>query len=246
MNKEKRKAQLKQYQEEHKEEIKIKKKEYYQKNKGLILKKAKKYRNKSKVKLYQKEYNKRYYQNNKESLLKKNSLYRQQPEVKKNIKKYEKERQQTPKRQTLDRKRNQKPKRKAYNKKYHRKYMKERRQTDEEFRIIYNLRNHFGKAMRLYSTTGKIMSSKKYGIDFKAIIEHLRKKPNDGNIYEADHIIPLCKFNHNDPEQVKKAWAPENFQWLTREINQWKGDRLIKPLTDEEKEKLQAQLTKNN
>ena len=89
------------------------------------------------------------------------------------------------------------------------------------------------------------MSSKRYGIDFKKIIKHLGPAPEDGNTYEADHIIPLSMFNHDNPKNVQKAWAPENFQWLTREINQWKGDRLIKPLTDEEKAKLQSELTKS-
>ena len=110
--------------------------------------------------------------------------------------------------------------------------------------MITDLRTYLNIAFKLYSTTGKIRSSKKYGIDFKAIIKHLGPEPNDGRIYHKDHIIPLCMFDHDDPAQVKKAWAAENFQWLTKEINLWKGDRLIKPLTDEEKEKLQKQLTK--
>ena len=88
------------------------------------------------------------------------------------------------------------------------------------------------------------MKSRDYGINYKKIIEHLGKEPNDGRNYEADHIIPLSMFDHNNLEQIKKAWAPTNFQWLTREINGWKSDRLIKPLTDEEKEKLQLKLEK--
>ena len=99
-------------------------------------------------------------------------------------------------------------------------------------------------ALTHYSKTGKIRKSKDYGINYKAIIEHLKPFPKDIKRYELDHIIPLSLFDHNDPEQIKKAWAPENLQWLTKEINMWKGNRLIKPMTDEQKEKLQKQLEK--
>ena len=67
-------------------------------------------------------------------------------------------------------------------------------------------------------------------------------EPKNGNIYEVDHIIPLCMFDHNDPKQVKRAWAPENHQWLPKEINRWKSDRLIMPMTEEQKEKLLKKL----
>ena len=243
---EKRKTQMKLYIENHKAEIKKQKKLYYEKNKEGILKKAKIERDKFENKEKQKIYMKAWYQRNKEFLSKKNKLRRQQPEVKAKNKAYEKKRQQTPERQKQDRNRNKEPKRKAWGKKFHRRYQRHRRQTDEEFRIIHNLRVHFHKAMTLYSSTGKKMPSNEYEIDFEAIFKHLGEKPNDKYIYEADHIIPLSMFDHNDPKQIKKAWAPENFQWLTREINQWKGNRLIKPLTNAEKEKLQAELIKNN
>lgn len=242
----KRKEQLKKYREKNKDKIKLKKQEYYQNNRRSILKKVKTYRDKPEVKTYRKKYHKKYYQKHKEYLLKKNKKYRDKPENKEKIKTHDKKRQQTPERQKRDKERNKKPKRKAYNKKYRRKYGRQRRQVDNYFRLMCNLRTHFYKAMSLYSKTGKIMKSRKYSINYKAIIKHLGDKPVDGNIYEADHIIPLSLFNHNDPEQIKKAWAPSNFQWLTKEINMWKGNRLIKPLTNEEKIKLQAKLTKNN
>lgn len=121
---------------------------------------------------------------------------------------------------------------------------KNRRKTDSNYRIRGNIRSHFMIIMKSYSETGKIMPIKKYGIDIEGIIKHLGPIPNDGRNYEADHIIPASMFDHNDLEQIKKAWAPTNFQWLTREINNWKGGRLIKPLTDKEKEKLQLKLEK--
>jgi len=124
------------------------------------------------------------------------------------------------------------------------KQVKKRMKEDDIFNLKGRLRNNFKQAMKHYSKTGKIMSSKQYGINYPKIIEHLKPFPKDISKYEVDHIIPLSLFDHNNPEQIKKAWAPENHQWLTKEINMWKGSHLIKPLTDEEKEKLQTELTK--
>ena len=243
---EKRKEQMKEYRVKNKEKIRLQKKEYYQKNRKGILKKIKEYRDKPKNKVKKKKYMERYYQEKKSILLKNNKIYRDKPQIKEEIKSYDKKRQQTPERQKRDRKRNQQPKRKAYNKIYHKKYQRQRRQTDECFRILHNLRSHFCRVMYLYSTNGKNMSSKKYGVDWEGIINYLGPQPIDGNNYEVDHIIPLSLFDHNDPEQIKKAWAPENYQWLTKEINMWKGNRLIKPLTNKQKIKLQVKLTEKN
>ena len=51
--------------------------------------------------------------------------------------------------------------------------------NDIKFRIINNLRRLLIKSFDCYSKTGKIYSSKKYGIDYKAIIEHLKPFPKN-------------------------------------------------------------------
>ncbi len=223
---------------------KIADKKYKEKNRKLLSLRAKEYnqdpKNKERIKIYQKEYMKQYTKKNKEKLKLKNKIWRENNKEK--IKEYDRKRSQYPERILQEKIRNKKPKRVAYKKSYHKKYQVERRKVDEDFRLKHNLRTHFSKALNLYSKKGKIMSSKKYGIDWGNIIKHLGPVPQDGNTYEADHIIPLSMFDHDDALQVKKAWAPENFQWLTKEINQWKGDRLIKPLTEDEKIKLQKEL----
>jgi len=58
------------------------------------------------------------------------------------------------------------------------------------------------------------MKSKDYGIDYEKIIEHLKPFPKDLSKYHIDHIKPLCKFDLTKKEEVKKAFAPENHQWL--------------------------------
>lgn len=234
---------------EDKEFLKVYKKEWYKNNKNEI-------------KLYMKEYNKRPDVKNRAKIIRdlpenklkrklynqrperklKDKRYNQQPEVKARIKKYEQRPDVKKRRNKWQKEYRKKPESKIKINKYH----IQRRQTDKEFNLIHNLRVHFHKAMQMYSTKGKKMQSNKYGINFISIIKKLGEKPDDKLVYEADHIIPLSLFNHNDPEQIKKAWAPENFQWLTKEINMWKGNRLIKPLTNEEKEKLQIELMKKN
>lgn len=94
-----------------------------------------------------------------------------------------------------------------------------KRKTDENFRITQNLRRRLRQAYSEYSITGKIKNSKDIGIDFEAIIRHLGPCPGNREDYHIHHIIALCSFNFDDPEQVKLAFAPENHQWLTKEEN---------------------------
>ena len=69
------------------------------------------------------------------------------------------------------------------------------------------------------------MSSRKYGIDYKAIIKQLKPFPADLSNHHIDHIRPLCTFDLENPEEVKKAFAPENHQWLTVHDNLSKGGK---------------------
>ncbi len=106
-----------------------------------------------------------------------------------------------------------------------RQYQLNRLHSDPKFAVICRLRNRLRKAFMRYSTKGKVKPSREYGIDYEAIFEHLGPCP--GNGWEIDHIIPLSLFDFNDPEQVKKAFAPENHQWLPKIDNIRKGNLLI-------------------
>ena len=101
-----------------------------------------------------------------------------------------------------------------------------RRKIDEEYAIKDRLRRSLNHALTKYSKTGKIMSSKKYGINWEEVIESLKPFPNNITNYEIDHIVPLHKFNLNNIEEIKKAFSPLNLQWLTMEENRIKGGRL--------------------
>ena len=108
-----------------------------------------------------------------------------------------------------------------------RKNEKLRRQTDINFLIRNRLRRSLNHALTKYSKTGKIMSSKNYGIDWKEIIESLKPFPIDLKKFEIDHIIPMHTFDLTNPEEVKKAFSPSNLQWLTIKENREKSGKIV-------------------
>lgn len=97
--------------------------------------------------------------------------------------------------------------------------------NDKLFAIKLRLRNRLRNALKAYSKNGKVKTSMEYGIDYKAIIEHLKPFPENRELYHIDHIKPLCSFNFEDKEEIKKAFAPENHQWLLAGDNLSKGGR---------------------
>ena len=175
-------------------------KEYYLKNKEKIIERSKKYYQKNKE--YFKEYRKEYYQ---------------RPKVKARRNEYKKEYEQRPE---------VKARRKIYfqrNKERWNKYFQQRKKVDKEFYLTCKLRFQLKSALRKYSKTGKIMTSKKYGIDYKAIIEHLKPFPKDIKNYDIHHIKQLATFNFinedgtTNIEEVRKSFTPENLILLTKE-----------------------------
>lgn len=167
---------------------------------------------KERIKRYRKKYWKKYYQGNKEELKLKRKAYQQKPEVKLREEEYIKAYKQKPEVKL----RRREKRRKYYRNNFHNK-------------ISILLRNSFCRALKHYSKTGKIKFSCEYGINYKAIIEHLKPLPKDIENYHVDHIIPLCRFDFNNPEHIKIAFAPENHQWLTIKENLEKNNRLVMP-----------------
>lgn len=232
----KRKQYLKKYRKDNQEKIKRYGKQYRNKNKERISQRQKRdrainpekfilrakqfyYKNKEKLKQYReankerkKEYDGKYKQANKDKLKKYKRKYWE------------------------DNKERLRLERKTYrqtNKAKTRKYLNRKYKTNKEFRITVSLRNSFLKTFKIYTRTGKIYSSKQYGINYELIIEQLKPFPEDLSKYHIDHIKPLCSFSFvnedgsTNLEEIKKAFAPENHQWLTIEENLKKGSRVI-------------------
>lgn len=107
-------------------------------------------------------------------------------------------------------------------------YHKRRMNTDVQFATAVRLRNLLYHALKKYTKKGKAFSSKTYGINFDEIIEHLKPFPPDIKKYHIDHIKPLSSFNLEDPEEIRKAFAPENHQWLLGSENLSKSNKWSK------------------
>jgi len=184
-------------------------KKYRESHKEHLRKLQKKYLQKPKYKKYQKEYQKEYYQKNKTKLRKYSREYLKNYQGE-NQKEYQDEYYQKNKQKISKRQK---------------KYIKNKYKKDKNFNIIVRLRSSIRYALKYYTKTGKILSSRKYGIDYQAIIEHLKPFPENMSDFHIDHIKPLCLFNLEDPEEIKKAFDPENHQWLTIQENQSKGSK---------------------
>jgi hypothetical protein len=104
-------------------------------------------------------------------------------------------------------------------------YKAMKRKTDVQEIIRERLRARIKTAIRLYYEESKIVQSKDFKINYKAIIEHLKPFPEDITKYHIDHIKPLCLFDLTNPNELEKAIAPENHQWLTIKENLSKGGK---------------------
>lgn len=101
-----------------------------------------------------------------------------------------------------------------------------RRKNDAQFAIADRLRRSLRHALEKYSDKGKVMSSRKYGLDWRAVINNLKPFPTPLEDFEIDHIIPLHSFDLEDINQVKLAFSLGNLRWLTRSENRKKGGKL--------------------
>jgi hypothetical protein len=107
-------------------------------------------------------------------------------------------------------------------------YSKYRKKIDYKYYLKSKLRARLRDAFKEYSKTGKINTSKEYGIDYNAIIEHLGPCPGEREEYHIDHIFPLSAFDFDNLGHIKVAFAPENHQWLSKEDNLKKSDKYNK------------------
>lgn len=222
----------------HKEEYSRMQKEWVNKNRPLVNKYNLEYYHKHNEK-YKKEH-REYYYNNLEKQRIRSKNYNQKNKLKEKLHKreyYKKNKEKISQRTKKYRDRH-KIKLKVYHKNYYEKNKKKlqdnrkkRQKIDKEFLISCRLHALLGNVFRNFIKTGKVYSSKKYGINYKEIIEHLKPFPEDLSKYHIDHIRPICSFKFVNPddstnlEEVKKAFAPENHQWLTAEENMSKASR---------------------
>lgn len=207
-NKVKIREQSKKYKKDNKSKISEWNKEYNQRPEVKL--RVKEYYSNPKVKAHKKEIDRAYHKNNIKKIKEKKGEYYQKnrKDVLEKCGKYQQENKE---------KRNLNCRKRMIN--------------DWNFIISKRLRNRLRKCFLGYTKTGKIKSSKLYGVDFKAIIEHLKPFPEDRENYHIDHIRPLCSFEFcnedgtTNLEEVGKAFAPKNHQWLTAKENMSKNGK---------------------
>jgi len=202
---------IKKWNKEYRKEYRSK---YYQKNKKIADAKSKIYyeKNKEKIDAQRKVYAKKYYKENRAKILEDHKKY---------TKKYYQENRDKIKLQVKINYIKNRDKILLKQKIYRKNYLN----NNPTARISGRLRVLLLKALNKYTKTGKHQSSRKYGIDYQKIIDHLKPFPEDLSKYHIDHIKPLCSFDLTNLEEIKKAFAPENHQWLLAEDNLRKGGK---------------------
>ncbi|MBU0894836.1 MAG: hypothetical protein KKF48_02700 [Nanoarchaeota archaeon] len=196
---------------------------YSQNNQERIKELRDRYFSNPKNKKRKREANKKYREKNKEKI--KLFLHKWRKDNKIHIRKWRKD--------NIDKIRNLKKKysKLPHYKEYCRVYVKNRSDKDLNYRITCRLRKMLNGKLRYYIKEGKIMPSRKYGINYEKIIKHLKPFPKDLSNYHIDHIRPLCSFTFvkedgtTNLEEIKKAFAPNNLQWLTAKENLSKGGK---------------------
>jgi hypothetical protein len=114
------------------------------------------------------------------------------------------------------------------------KRLKNRKQTDINFKILTNLRTRISQAVKKLKKANKTKNL--IGISLDELRSYLESKFQSGMNWEnyghkgwhIDHIIPCVSFDLSDPEQQKKCFHYTNLQPLWWFDNLKKGYKIYK------------------
>ena len=105
-------------------------------------------------------------------------------------------------------------------------YLKNKRETDVNFRLISNTRNRIYKSLK--GMTKQSSTKEILGIDIDLYRKWLEfqftPEMNWSNI-EIDHVKPICMFDVTKDEQLKDAFSWKNTQPLLKQDHQKKGTK---------------------
>lgn len=114
---------------------------------------------------------------------------------------------------------------------YKRNYMRQKRQTSIQYKLIHNLRRRLNHALKSQDKIGSY--SKHLGCTVIELKLHLESKFQPGMTWEnygkwhIDHIIPLSSFDLCDSIQFSKACHYQNLQPLWAIDNRKKYNKII-------------------
>jgi hypothetical protein len=130
-------------------------------------------------------------------------------------------------------------KRKEYDKKYRvknkesrrtqgRKYERERRASDPNYKLLCNLRNRMNAALNGRTKRGH--TGELTGCSIEFLWQHLSSmfvlgmtRENYGKLWHVDHIVPISSFNKSELGWQEKCFHYTNLQPLWKEDNLAKG-----------------------
>jgi hypothetical protein len=175
-----------------------------------------------------KEYQREYYKKNKESMKEYQKEYREKTKEKRrenrllsNKKYYEKNKEKLNEQQKKYRKDNIEKVRK-----YNREYNKNKRTTNENYRILCNLRTRLTEALKGITKSKRTVEL--LGCSVEELIEYLEKTKVEGKDYtdaHIDHIRPCASFDLTVPEQQMECFHYTNLQYLPAKENISKGSK---------------------
>lgn len=111
------------------------------------------------------------------------------------------------------------------------KYVKERRKRDPEFKLRIILKSTFSTSIRKKGVLKNKSFSEYTGYEIEEYYSYLQSDPLWEEhfilgVCHIDHIIPQCKYDFTDPEEIKKCWNPRNLRLLPKKENMKKHSRV--------------------
>ena len=100
-------------------------------------------------------------------------------------------------------------------------YLKNKRETDDNFRLISNTKNRIYKSLK--GMTKYLSTKKVLGIDIETYKKWIKWQMTPDMTWdniEIDHVRPISLFDISDDEQLKEAFNWRNTQTLIKEIHQ--------------------------
>ena len=105
-------------------------------------------------------------------------------------------------------------------------YLKSKRETDVNFRIISNTRSRIHHALNGKSKSSPTKDILGIDIDlYRKWIEWQMTSDMTWDNIEIDHIKPICMFDVSDDEQLKEAFSWKNTQPLLKNDHRQKGTK---------------------
>ena len=112
------------------------------------------------------------------------------------------------------------------NKERRNRYLKNKRETDVNFRLISNIRSRIYKSLR--GLTKQSSSRDILGIDidlYRKWIEWQFTPEMNWSNTELDHVKPFCSFDLSKEEELREAFCWKNTQPLLKKDHQLKGTK---------------------